>query len=74
MSAPTHSVPMPMPSSSGRAAQVRLQWWALLLPLAAFAALLVLPLAGPGQDDGARGDQKPVSQMLDRVQQALTGG
>jgi hypothetical protein len=79
MSAPTHTV-LPLPRrTTGRAAQVRLPWWALALPLAAFAALLLFPLTGTGtggaggSEDGSAG-RSTVSQVVDRVQQVLARG
>jgi hypothetical protein len=72
MAAPTHVV-TPTARSAGRTVPVRLRWWALALPLAAFGALLLLPLSGGGSGDDSAA-RSPVSQILERVQGVLTGG
>ena len=74
MSAPTHSVPLPRPAGRG-AAQARLPWWGLALPLAAFAVLLLLPLAGPAGEAGrSLVGQPSFLLVVERVQQVLAGG
>lgn len=72
MPAPTHTVTPPA-RSTGRGVQSRLPWWALALPLVAFGALLLVPVSASGpEEDTASGS--PVAQVLDRVQQVLSGG
>jgi hypothetical protein len=72
MAAPSHRSRTPA-RSTGRSAQARLPWWALALPLAAFAALLMLPLSGSGTAGESAGTSS-VSQVLDRVQAVLARG
>ncbi|MEV8585989.1 hypothetical protein [Streptomyces sp. NPDC051180] len=48
----------------------RLPWWALVLPVAAFAALLLL-IAGPGEAHATSGDPG-VGRVLDHLQQTLS--
>ncbi|GAA2924537.1 hypothetical protein [Streptomyces enissocaesilis] len=49
---------------------VRLPWWALVLPALAFAVLLLL-IAGPGQAHAATGDPA-VAHLVERIQQTLS--
>ena len=56
-------------------AQTRLPWWAVALPVLAFAVLLIL-LVGGGRADAA--DQqgpahRPVAHVLDGFEQVLAG-
>ncbi|MDT0321535.1 MULTISPECIES: hypothetical protein [unclassified Streptomyces] len=46
--------------------EIRLRWWALVLPAAAFGALLLLLVAGPQAD--AAEQPMPVTQLIDHVQ------
>ncbi|MCX4980057.1 hypothetical protein OG259_31720 [Streptomyces sp. NBC_00250] len=48
----------------------RLPWWALVLPAAAFVALLLL-MTGPGGAHAAAGDPG-VGGVLERIQQTLS--
>lgn len=48
--------------------QTRLPWWALALPVLAFAALLAL-VAAPGQADPSRAE--PLVHLLGLVRQVL---
>jgi hypothetical protein len=66
MSAPTHTPPHP---ATGRGAETRLPWWALLLPALAFAALLLLIL-NPA-DAHAAGTDPVVGNLFERVQQIV---
>ncbi|WP_175408730.1 hypothetical protein [Streptomyces sp. TRM64462] len=50
---------------------VRLPWWALALPVAAFAALFVL-LAGPADAARATGGEPAVGRVLEQIQHTLT--
>ncbi|MEU1124211.1 hypothetical protein ABZ371_11740 [Streptomyces sp. NPDC005899] len=45
--------------------EIRLPWWAVVLPALAFAALLLL-IAGPGQAQAAAGDPA-VGRLLGRL-------
>lgn len=55
--------------------EIRLRWWAVLLPAVVFAALLTLLVSGAEADSGAAaGDQsvtRPVTVLVDHVRQAL---
>ncbi|WP_326696804.1 hypothetical protein OG909_05430 [Streptomyces sp. NBC_01754] len=53
------------------AVEVRLPWWAVVLPALAFAALLLL-IAGPGQAQAATGDPA-VGRLLGLVLSLLSG-
>ncbi|WP_434588339.1 hypothetical protein [Streptomyces sp. A5-4] len=57
------------PPASG--VEMRLPWWAVVLPAIAFAVLLVL-IAGPGQAQAASGDPA-VTHLMERIQQSLSG-
>ncbi|WP_306326868.1 hypothetical protein [Streptomyces venezuelae] len=48
----------------------RLPWWALVLPAAAFVALLLL-MAGPAQAHAPLGDAG-AGRVLERIQQTLS--
>ncbi|MGQ4488873.1 hypothetical protein LRE75_31610 [Streptomyces sp. 372A] len=65
MPARTHTT-RPEPSGVG----VRLPWWAVALPAAAFAALLLL-VAGPGQAQAATGESA-AGQLLRHLVELLT--
>ncbi|MET9558568.1 hypothetical protein [Streptomyces sp. NPDC006645] len=66
MAAPTHTRShQPSPD----AVDIRLPWWAVVLPAVAFAALLLL-MAGPGQAAASAGDPG-VGQVVIRIQQTL---
>ncbi|NJQ15162.1 hypothetical protein HCN52_09430 [Streptomyces bohaiensis] len=55
-------------------AQTRVPWWALLLPAVAFAVLLALPAATTASavgDGSAQHQPQLVSELLERVHQAL---
>jgi hypothetical protein len=66
MSAPTHTRPHPAPM--GRA-DIRLPWWALVLPTLAFITLLVLIL-NPSEAQAATTDPA-ITQLVERVQQLI---
>ncbi|MEU3692927.1 hypothetical protein [Streptomyces narbonensis] len=65
MSARTDTSTRPLPTR----VDTRLPWWALALPVAAFAALLLL-IAGPGGAQATAGDQG-VGRVLQQLQQTL---
>jgi hypothetical protein len=65
MSAPTH----PRHHVTGRV-DTRLPWWALALPVLAFALLLAL-LTGGGEARAA-GGEPAVGRILERIQQTLS--
>ncbi|MGW0550501.1 hypothetical protein [Streptomyces altiplanensis] len=54
----------------GPRVDVRLPWWALVLPALAFVVLLLL-IAGPGQAHAATGDPA-VAHLVERIQQTLS--
>ncbi|MGW7367812.1 hypothetical protein ACWGI8_31410 [Streptomyces sp. NPDC054841] len=58
-----------VPAAAG--VDVRLPWWAVVLPVIAFATLFVL-MTGTGEAHAASGDPS-VGAFLDRIQQTLTG-
>ncbi|MCB5168091.1 hypothetical protein LG634_25090 [Streptomyces bambusae] len=65
MSTPVETRPLLRPRTSGtRAADTRLSWWTLLLPVAAFVALLLLH-AGSG--DAAAAAPFPFGGLLEQV-------
>ncbi|MFE0653322.1 hypothetical protein ACFVZH_32615 [Streptomyces sp. NPDC059534] len=66
MSARTH--PRVGPTTAG--VDTRLPWWALVLPVAAFAALLLL-IAGPSEAGATAGDLG-VGRVLDHLQQTFS--
>ncbi|KUO22631.1 hypothetical protein [Streptomyces dysideae] len=66
MSAPTHTRSRPAPM--GRA-DIRLPWWALVLPTLAFITLLVLIL-NPSEAQAAATDPA-IPQLVERVQQLI---
>ncbi|MEU6355659.1 hypothetical protein ABZ896_41140 [Streptomyces sp. NPDC047072] len=66
MSAPTHTPPLP---ASRGGVDIRLPWWALVLPTLAFVALLAIVL-NPTDAHAASGDPL-VTQFLERVQQLI---
>ncbi|MER7952743.1 hypothetical protein ABTY59_35670 [Streptomyces sp. NPDC096079] len=65
MSAPTH----PGIRTTTTGVDTRLPWWALVLPAAAFLALLML-MAGPGEAQAATGDAA-VGRVLEHLWQTL---
>ncbi|QIQ05438.1 hypothetical protein [Streptomyces liangshanensis] len=65
---PARTYPRTRPGTAG-ALTVRLPWWALVLPAAAFAVLLVL-MAGPGQAQAASTDPG-IARILDLTRQVL---
>ncbi|MFS8204606.1 hypothetical protein ACLVWQ_38770 [Streptomyces sp. CWNU-52B] len=66
MSAPTHTPPHP---ATGRGVEARLPWWALVLPVLAFAALLLL-IANPADAQAAGGDPV-IGDLIERIRQIL---
>jgi hypothetical protein len=61
-------------SQAAGSVDTRLPWWALALPMLAFAVLLLV-IAGPGQAQAAAGDpagDPAVGQLFERVQQTLS--
>ncbi|GGL82527.1 hypothetical protein GCM10010129_27870 [Streptomyces fumigatiscleroticus] len=67
MSARTHT--RPHPATTG-GVDIRLPWWALLLPALAFVALLTLIL-NPSHAQAATGDPA-LTHLLERVQQLVS--
>ncbi|MFH9015534.1 hypothetical protein ACH4C6_29700 [Streptomyces sp. NPDC017943] len=67
MSAHTHTRPHP---ASRAAADSRLPWWALALPVLAFTALLALIL-NPSDAHAAAGDPA-ISQLFERVERLMS--
>ncbi|MFG3493386.1 hypothetical protein [Streptomyces sp. NPDC047928] len=65
MSARTH--PRTHPTGS---VDVRLPWWALALPVAAFVALFLL-IAGPGPAHATSGEPA-VGRILEQIQHTLS--
>ncbi|EST20987.1 MULTISPECIES: hypothetical protein [Streptomyces] len=66
MSAPTHTRShRPSPD----AVDIRLPWWAVVLPAIAFAALLLL-MAGPGQAAASAGEPG-VGHVVIQIQQTF---
>lgn len=55
----------------GPGATTRLPWWAVLLPVAVFAALLALLVSAGGTDGGPVGQRQPVTQFIVGVKDAL---
>jgi hypothetical protein len=47
--------------------EMRLRWWAVALPAAAFAALLTLLLTGTGGESDAAGHRQPYLQLIEQV-------
>ncbi|MFD3535077.1 hypothetical protein [Streptomyces sp. NPDC058664] len=66
MSARSHTSTRPL--SSG--VDTRLPWWALVLPVAAFTALLML-IAGPGEAHATAGDPG-VGGALEQIRQTFS--
>ncbi|MFC8080984.1 hypothetical protein ACFUN8_36255 [Streptomyces sp. NPDC057307] len=67
MSAPTHTRShRPSPDR----VDIRLPWWAVVLPALAFAALLLV-MAGPGQAAASAGEPG-VGRMVIQIQQTLS--
>ncbi|MGV9282445.1 hypothetical protein [Streptomyces sp. NPDC003730] len=64
MSAPTYTRP---PQATRGGVDIRLPWWALALPVLAFAALLLL-LLNPA-DAHAAAEQPAIAQLLERMEQ-----
>lgn len=58
------------PAQASGGVGTRLPWWALALPMVAFAALLLL-IADPAQAHAAGGDPA-VGQLLERIQRTLS--
>ena len=67
MPAPPHTS-SPRPASG--TVEVRLPWWAVVLPSLAFAALLLL-IVGPGRAHAATGDPA-IGQLLGWILDLLT--
>ncbi|MET4923979.1 hypothetical protein P3L51_16680 [Streptomyces sp. PSRA5] len=67
MPAPTHTRSH-RPSAHG--VDIRLPWWAVVLPALAFAALLLL-MAGPGQAAASAGEPG-VGHVVIQIQQTLS--
>ncbi|HET6353285.1 hypothetical protein ACFYW6_08975 [Streptomyces sp. NPDC002659] len=67
MSAHTHTRPHPKATGG---VDIRLPWWALALPMLAFAVLLLL-IADPAQAQ-ASGGEPAVGQILERIQHTLS--
>ncbi|WP_306322431.1 MULTISPECIES: hypothetical protein [unclassified Streptomyces] len=68
MSAPTHS--RPHPAATGRV-DIRLPWWAIVLPAVAFVALLLLIL-NPADAQATAGDPSLV-HILGRAKDLVLG-
>ncbi|MFJ8663846.1 hypothetical protein [Streptomyces sp. NPDC093795] len=66
MSARSHTSTRPLPTG----VDTRLPWWALVLPVAAFTALLLL-IAGPAGAHATAGDAG-VGGVLEQIQQTLS--
>ncbi|GAA2289905.1 hypothetical protein OKJ48_31150 [Streptomyces kunmingensis] len=66
MSAPTH--PRTHPAATG-GVDIRLPWWALVLPAVAFVALLLLIL-NPADAQAATGDPT-LSHIVERLKELL---
>ncbi|MGW1766362.1 hypothetical protein ACWCQL_20085 [Streptomyces sp. NPDC002073] len=64
MSTPVHTRTLVGHRAQGSPADTRLPWWALALPVAAFAALLLL-LAGSGGAEVA--GASPMAELVDRI-------
>jgi hypothetical protein len=69
MSARTHT--RPHPATTGRV-DIRLPWWALVLPALAFVALLLLIL-NPS-DAHAAGGAPAITHLFELIQRALLHG
>ena len=67
MTAPAQTRPTPRPTAGG--AGTRLPWWALALPVAAFAVLLTL-LVGGGEAVAA-GPPEHLIRVLERIRLLL---
>ncbi|MBJ6638112.1 hypothetical protein H4K36_09735 [Streptomyces sp. DHE7-1] len=65
---PVRTHTRPHPATTGGVG-IRLPWWALALPVLAFAVLLALIL-NPSQAHAAGGDPA-ITQLLERAQQLL---
>ncbi len=70
MTARAHRTARPRPAVP-REAGSRLPWWSLVLPAAAFAALLALTLSGGGTSSA--GAAQPVARLLARIAGLLPG-
>ncbi|MFF2509467.1 hypothetical protein ACFVTY_39825 [Streptomyces sp. NPDC058067] len=66
MSAPTHTRPHPAQAGG---VDIRLPWWAIVLPAITFAALLLL-IRNPADAHAATGDPA-LGHLLARIQQAV---
>ncbi|NEB81067.1 hypothetical protein G3I40_38550 [Streptomyces sp. SID14478] len=66
MSAPTHSRPHP---AAARGVDIRLPWWAIVLPALAFVALLLLIL-NPADTQAAAGDPT-LGHVLERAKELV---
>ncbi|MGW7052094.1 hypothetical protein [Streptomyces sp. NPDC054887] len=66
MAARTHTRTHPPAPGIG----TRLPWWAVALPMLAFAVLLLL-IAGPGEAQAAPGDPA-VTHLVERVRHTLS--
>ncbi|MER6094004.1 hypothetical protein [Streptomyces bluensis] len=69
MSARTHTRPQP---ATTYGVGVRLPWWALVLPMLAFVALLLMIL-NPSDAQAATTEPAP-AHLFERIQQALLHG
>ncbi len=58
------------PSRAKGSVDIRLPWWALALPMLAFAVLLLL-IADPAQAQAAEGDPG-VARILEHIQHTLS--
>ncbi|MGW0815029.1 hypothetical protein ACWD00_17510 [Streptomyces viridiviolaceus] len=67
MSAPTHT--RPHPATPG-GVEIRLPWWALALPVLAFATLLLM--LDPSDAHAAAGDPT-ITHLLERVRELTVG-
>ncbi|MFD7710051.1 hypothetical protein ACFV6E_16680 [Streptomyces sp. NPDC059785] len=68
MPAPTHTPPHPATTGG---VDIRLPWWALLLPALAFAVLLTL-VVHPADAQSAAGDSA-IAHVIERIQQTVLG-
>ncbi|ARQ71433.1 hypothetical protein [Streptomyces marincola] len=51
---------------------LRLRWWALALPAAAFAALLTLLVSAGDAGAAASGERQPMSRVIEHIHATLT--
>ncbi|MDT0444802.1 hypothetical protein [Streptomyces johnsoniae] len=50
---------------------VRLRWWAVALPAAAFAALLMLLVSGGDADAATPDERQPVGRLIQHIHDSL---